>query len=117
MGADAHGRKGGPGGQRVDWRLAVAVCDRLLQQNPMLAPMYGRRAFFRLGCGDHWGCCADLLRFGLYAALQSGEREDYGGLVSGRGKQVDAEREGGGPRTRMSWAACGNQAGFGICSK
>jgi WD40 repeat protein len=47
--------------RRADARPALAVCDRLLEEDPGLAPIYLQRARLRLALGDRPGANTDVL--------------------------------------------------------
>jgi hypothetical protein len=68
-----------------DFRPARAVCDRLLQREPGLAPAYLPRATLRWRDGDHAGGWADLLRCAWYATAEHRDWTETAELASGRG--------------------------------
>jgi WD40 repeat protein/serine/threonine protein kinase len=70
-----------------DWQPAKAACDRLLERDPTLAPVYLRRGVLRLLSRDPLGSCADLLRWTLYTAIEDGGRDEFAGSAPHGGEQ------------------------------
>jgi tetratricopeptide (TPR) repeat protein len=77
--------------QLSDNRPARSVCDRLLQHDPALAPIYLQRARIRLGSDDAWGAGADLLRCTLFTMRDHPDWDQFGDAAAWQGNAAAAK--------------------------
>jgi tetratricopeptide (TPR) repeat protein len=71
-----------------DYQPTRAVCDRLLRQDPTLAPIYLRRSLIRQQGEDLWGGWVDLLRSTYFSVIDHQDWIQFSAVEAQKGQEA-----------------------------